>query len=40
MRMIETKAYGAAFGYISASVILSILALFIGLVIARKVFAL
>jgi len=40
MLMIEKKAYGVAFGYISASVILSILALFIGLVIARKVFAL
>ncbi|MCF6221683.1 MAG: fluoride efflux transporter CrcB [Robiginitomaculum sp.] len=38
MRMIETKAYGAALGYISASVVFSILALFIGLVIARKVF--
>jgi len=38
MRMIETRAYGAALGYISASVIFSILALFIGLVIARKVF--
>ncbi len=38
MRMIETKAYMAALGYISASVVFSILALFIGLVIARKVF--
>lgn len=38
--MIEKKAYGLAAGYISASVVLSILALFIGLVIARKVFAL
>ncbi|MEE9273366.1 MAG: fluoride efflux transporter CrcB [Robiginitomaculum sp.] len=40
VRMIETKAYGAAAGYISASVILSVLAVFIGLMIARKVFAL
>lgn len=38
--MIEKKSYGLAAGYISASVVLSILALFIGLVIARKVFAL
>ncbi len=38
MRMIETRAYGVALGYISASVVFSILALFIGLVIARKVF--
>lgn len=36
--MIEKKAYGLAAGYISASVILSLLALFIGLIIARKVF--
>ncbi len=38
VRMIETKAFGMAAGYISASVALSILALFIGLIIARKVF--
>ncbi len=38
IRMIETKAYGLAAGYISASVALSILALFIGLIIARRVF--
>jgi len=38
MQMIETKAYGTAFAYISASVVFSILALFIGLVIARKFF--
>jgi CrcB protein len=38
--MIEKKSYGLAAGYISASVVLSILALFIGLIIARKVFAL
>ena len=38
IRMIETKAYGLAAGYISASIVLSILALFIGLIIARKVF--
>lgn len=40
MLMIEKKAYGLAAGYISASVVLSILALFAGLVLARKVFAL
>ncbi|NNC36673.1 MAG: fluoride efflux transporter CrcB [Acidimicrobiales bacterium] len=40
MLMIEKKAYGLAAGYISASVVLSILALFLGLVIARKVFVL
>ncbi|PHR58704.1 MAG: fluoride efflux transporter CrcB [Robiginitomaculum sp.] len=40
IRMIETKAYGMAMGYISASVILSVLAVFIGLVIARKIFVL
>ena len=39
MRMLETKAYGVAFGYISASVVFSIFALFIGLTIARKIFA-
>ena len=37
--MIEKKTYGLAAGYISASVVLSLLALFIGLVMARKVFA-
>ena len=37
--MIEKKAYGVAAGYISASVLLSLLALFLGLVLARKVFA-
>ena len=40
VRMIETKTYGLAAGYISASVVLSILALFAGLILARKVFAL
>ncbi len=40
LRLIETKAYGAAAGYISASVILSIFAVFIGLLIARRLFAL
>ncbi len=40
IRMIETRAYGLAAGYISASVILSILALFVGLILARKVFVL
>ena len=37
--MIERKAYGPAAGYATASVALSILALFAGLMIARKVFA-
>lgn len=36
--MIEKRAYGLAAGYISASVVLSLLALFIGLLIARKAF--
>lgn len=37
--MIERRAYGDAFGYVAASVILSILALFVGLMIARRIFA-
>ena len=40
MNMIETKAYSHAALYIFASIVLSILALFIGLIIARKIFAL
>ena len=40
LMMIQKKSYGLAAGYISASVILSIVALFIGLIFARKVFAL
>ena len=40
VRMIETKTYGLAAGYISTSVVLSVLALFAGLILARKVFAL
>ncbi len=40
VRMIEAKAYGLAAGYISASVVLSILAVFAGLLMARKLFAL
>ena len=40
LRMIENKSYGLAAGYISASVGLSILALFAGLIMARKAFAL
>ncbi len=39
IRMIETKAYVTAVGYISASVVFSVLALFIGLIVARKFFA-
>ena len=37
--MIERRAYGDAIGYVAGSVILSILALFLGLLIARRVFA-
>lgn len=40
LRMIETKAYGLAVGYMSASVVLSVLAVFIGLMMARKLFVL
>ncbi len=37
--MIERRAYGQAFGYAAASVLLAIAALFIGLIIARRLFA-
>jgi fluoride exporter len=37
--MIERRAYGQAFAYATASVLLSISALFVGLAFARKVFA-
>ena len=36
--MYEKKAYGALFGYVGGSVILSIGALMMGLILARKVF--
>lgn len=36
--MYEKKAYGALIGYVSGSVILSIGALMIGLILARKIF--
>lgn len=39
MKMIETKSYALAGAYIGGSVMLSILAVFIGLFIARKLFA-
>ncbi len=39
LRMIETKSYALAAGYIGGSVILSVAAVFFGLVIARKLFA-
>jgi CrcB protein len=39
MLMIERKAYGAALLYIGASVVLSIAALWAGLLLARRVFA-
>ncbi|WP_421792044.1 fluoride efflux transporter CrcB [Hyphobacterium sp.] len=37
--MLERKAWGAAAFYVSASVVLSVLALFVGLLLARRVFA-
>ncbi len=37
--MIERRAYGQAFSYATASVVLSVAALFAGLMIARKAFA-
>jgi CrcB protein len=37
--MIQKRAYGQAFTYSAASVLLSIAALFAGLLVARKVFA-
>lgn len=38
LQMMERKAYITAFGYISGSVICAIFAVFIGLMIARKLF--
>jgi CrcB protein len=37
--MIERKAYGVAAGYVSLSVVLSIMALFAGLMLSRRVLA-
>ena len=37
--MIERRAYGQAFSYAAASVLLSVGALFIGLILARRLFA-
>ena len=37
--MIEKRAYGQAFSYTVGSVLLSVAALFAGLMIARRVFA-
>ena len=37
--MIERKQFLGAFGYALGSVILAVMALFVGLMIARKVFA-
>lgn len=37
--MLERRDYGQAFGYVAASVILGVAALFAGLMLARKVFA-
>lgn len=37
--MIERRTYGLAFSYVAASVLLSITALFVGLMLARRAFA-
>jgi CrcB protein len=37
--MVQRRAYGQAFAYTSASVLLSVSALFLGLLLARRVFA-
>jgi len=37
--MLERKAYGAAAGYAVGSVVLAVLAVFAGLILARRVFA-
>lgn len=37
--MIERRTYGQAFGYTLASVVLSVTALFFGLILARKAFS-
>ncbi|MBT9470906.1 MAG: fluoride efflux transporter CrcB [Pseudomonadota bacterium] len=37
--MIERRTYGQAFGYATASVVLSVTALFMGIILARKAFA-
>jgi CrcB protein len=37
--MIERRTYGMAFGYATASMVLSVAALFLGLILARRVFA-
>ena len=37
--MIERRTYGQAFSYAAASVLLSISALFVGLLLARRIFA-
>ncbi len=37
--MIQRKAYGELAGYVAGSVVLSIIAVFVGLAIARRVFA-
>lgn len=39
VRMLETKNYGQFIGYVGGSVVLSIGALMLGLILARKVFA-
>ena len=38
LQMMERKTYGLAFGYMSVSVGLSVLAVFVGLMLARKLF--
>lgn len=37
--MIERKAYGTAAGYVTGSVVFAVAALFLGLIVARRVFA-
>jgi len=37
--MLERKAYGAAAGYAVGSVVLAVLAVFAGLILARRVFS-
>ena len=37
--MIEKRSYGQAFSYVTASVLLAVGALFLGLTVARRIFA-
>jgi CrcB protein len=38
-RMVETRDYAMAFGYVAGSVVLAVSAVFLGLMLARRVFA-